>query len=153
MNTPDVIDKFDGEYAFLSNFQQCLLHFDGLLYLNSEAAFQAQKCVIASDRRQFTELSPRDAKKLGRKVMLRDDWEEVKDDLMYKIVLAKFLQNPSMADALIKTGTAKLIEGNHWGDTYWGMCDGVGENKLGEILMRVRDELPRITRKLFDFQV
>lgn len=85
--------------------------------------------------------------------MLRDDWEEVKDDLMYRIVLAKFLQNPSLADALIKTGNAQLIEGNTWGDTYWGMCDSVGENKLGEILMRVRDELPRITRKLFDFQV
>lgn len=106
--------------------------------------------MIASDRNQFTELSPRDAKKLGRKVMLRDDWEEVKDDLMYKIVLAKFLQNPSLAEALEQTGNAKLIEDNHWGDTYWGVCDGVGENKLGEILMRVRDELPRITRKLFE---
>ena len=150
MNIPDRIDKFDGEYAFLSNFYECLVHFDGLLYQNSEAAFQAQKCVCASDRSRFMDLPPNKAKRLGRKVLLRPDWEDVKDDVMYRVVLSKFLQNPSLADALIKTGNAELIEGSYWGDTCWGVCEGVGQNKLGEILMRVRSELPHLTRKIFD---
>lgn len=58
--------------------------------------------------------------------------------LMYDVIEQKFLQNPVLMQKLIKTKDAKLIEGNTWGDRYWGMCNGVGENKLGEILMMVR---------------
>ena len=60
---------------------------------------------------------------------------------MYEIVLAKFTQNPDLKKKLLATGDEHLEEGNTWGDTIWGTVDGVGENRLGKILMRVRDEL------------
>lgn len=72
---------------------------------------------------------------------LRGDWEAVKDSVMYEICKAKFSQNPDLADQLVATKDAELIEGNTWGDRIWGVCDGVGENRLGKILMRIRAEM------------
>lgn len=153
MSEPKVIDSFAGEYAFLSNFYDAIIHFGAFTYLNSEAAFQAQKCISESDKQQFCELPPGKAKRLGRKVLLRNDWEDVKDEVMYRVVLAKFSQHPTLAQQLYDTRDAELIEGNDWNDTYWGVCNGVGENKLGKILMKVRSDLPQLTRKLFDTPV
>ena len=72
---------------------------------------------------------------------LRDDWEAVKIQIMYQIVYAKFSQNPLLKQKLLDTGDAYLQEGNTWYDTFWGVCNGVGQNNLGYILMRVREEL------------
>jgi hypothetical protein len=141
MNTPKVIDCFDGEYAFLSNFYPAVVHFGQHTYLNSEAAFQAQKCVHEYEMRQFCDLPPGKAKRLGRKVQLRSNWESIKDDIMYQVVRAKFSQHPNLWWQLRATEDAELIEGNTWGDRYWGAVNGVGENKLGRILMRIRSEL------------
>lgn len=69
------------------------------------------------------------------------DWEEVKDKVMYEIVLAKFTQNPDLKEKLLATGDEHLEEGNTWGDTTWGTVNGIGENRLGIILMKVRKEL------------
>lgn len=135
------IDCFDGNYAFLSNFYNCMVEYDGLLYRNSEAAFQAAKTMDKKMRKVFTELSPSSAKYLGRHVQLRDDWEDVKDDIMYEIVYNKFSNNLDLKNSLHDTGDAELIEGNWWNDKYWGVCNGEGQNKLGKILMRVRNEL------------
>lgn len=85
--------------------------------------------------------SPNIAKAIGRKVQLRPHWEEIKDQVMYDGVKAKFSKNPILKAKLLATGDAELIEGNWWNDTYWRVCKGVGYNKLGQILMRVRDEL------------
>lgn len=136
-----VIDKFDDEFAFLSNFYPASVSMDGMTFQNSEAAYQAQKCLNAMDKFQFCNLSPRDAKKLGRKVQLLPDWEDIKDDVMARILSLKFRQHLDLGNLLIATGDAELIEGNHWRDTYWGVCDGVGKNRLGELLMQVRTEL------------
>lgn len=136
-----MINCFRGEYYFLSNFYECNIEFDGIPYLNAEAAFQAQKCSVLKDRKQFSDLNPSAAKKLGRKVSLRPDWENVKINLMYQIVKAKFVQNPDLADKLIATGDEYLEEGNNWGDRIWGTVNGVGANNLGKILMTVRSEL------------
>jgi ribA/ribD-fused uncharacterized protein len=92
-------------------------------------------------RKVFTELSPSSAKYLGRHVELRSDWEDVKDNIMYEIVYNKFSNNLDLRNSLHNTGDAELIEGNWWNDKYWGMSNGEGQNKLGKILMRVRDEL------------
>lgn len=140
MDTPKVIDCFDGEYAFLSNFYPVVVHFGQHTYLNSEAAFQAQKCVHEYEMRQFCGLPAGKAKRLGRKVQLRSDWERIKDDIMYQVVRAKFSQHPNLWWQLRATEDAELIEGNTWGDRYWGAVNGVGENKLGRILMRIRAE-------------
>lgn len=132
------IDKFDGEYSFLSNFYPCHLTYNGLSFLNSEAAYQGQKCL--SRTFEFCKLNPSEAKRLGRRVAIRDDWEKVKGDIMYEICKAKFTQNPELANRLVDTGDAMLIEGNTWGDKVWGVCDGGGQNLLGKILMQIRGE-------------
>ena len=72
---------------------------------------------------------------------LRGDWEEVKDNIMYEICKAKFTQNEDLKEKLLATGNDILEEGNTWGDRVWGTVNGVGENRLGKILMRVREEL------------
>lgn len=133
------ISKFKGAYYFLSNFYSAPVVYRGLRFENNEAAFQAVKCPERMD--EFCHLNPSEAKKLGRKVKLRDDWEQIKDIVMYEVCKAKFLQNPDLADKLAATGDAELIEGNTWGDRIWGVCGGVGENRLGKILMGIRLEI------------
>ena len=140
---PDEISSFRGEYGFLSNFHRAPVHWEGLDYLNSEAAFQAAKLLSNEERMPFTMLDPSAAKRMGRRVQLRSDWEQVKTGVMEEIVRAKFNQNTYLAAMLLQTGDAELIEGNTWGDTCWGvdMRSGKGENRLGMILMKVRAEL------------
>lgn len=135
----DKITQFRGEYAFLSNFYSAPVYYRGIRFENNEAAFQAAKC--PGRMREFSKLSAPDAKRLGRRVSLRPDWETVKFDIMDQICKAKFLQNPDLAWKLVATGSAELIEGNTWGDRIWGVCNGAGENHLGLILMDIRDDL------------
>lgn len=137
------IGIFDGEYSFLSNFANAPVLYDGIVYLNSEAAFQAQKTIDKSMRKEFSLYNPSEAKKAGRRVNLRPDWEQVKEQIMYEIVRAKFTQNEDLRQKLIDTGDAYLEEGTWWNDRVWGidLKTGIGENKLGKILMRVREEL------------
>lgn len=135
------IDSFRGKYYFLSNFFPSKITIFGLAYNNAEAAFQAMKCIDPIHRKAFAELEPSKAKKKGRIVHLRPDWEDVKEDYMYEIVKAKFTQNEDLKRQLLATGDNILVEGNTWNDTYWGICRGRGQNKLGKILMRVRKEL------------
>ena len=114
-------------------------------FLNGEAAFHAFK--DPSRMSEFQNLNPSEAKKLGRKVKLREDWETVKYDIMYQVVLAKFSQNEDLKNKLLETGDAFLEEGTLWHDNCWGNCrcneckNIVGKNHLGQILMRVREEL------------
>lgn len=134
-----MINEFRGKYYFLSNFYEAPVTWNGLTYLNNEAAFQSAKTF--SDRECFTNLDPSSAKKLGRKVQLRSDWENVKNDVMYEICKAKFSQNTELKNRLLLTGNEHLEEGNTWGDKIWGTVNGIGENRLGKILMRIREEL------------
>ncbi|MBO5435308.1 NADAR family protein [bacterium] len=136
-----MINNFRGKFFFLSNFYSADVKYDGLLYKNNEAAFQAQKTLDLRERKTFAYMSPSEAKKAGRHVKLRPDWETVKYDYMLDICRAKFAQNPALAEQLIATGDEELIEGNDWGDKTWGMVNGEGQNLLGKILMQVRDEL------------
>ena len=135
------IDNFRNEYFFLSNFHPAKIKYDGIKYLNNEAAFQAQKCIIATDRIKFSCLNPSDAKRLGRRIILRNDWESVKISIMHDIVFEKFKQNPHLTKKLLDTGDVYLEEGNNWGDRIWGTVNGVGRNELGKILMEVRKEI------------
>ena len=143
MTTISTIDSFRGKYYFLSNFFPAEVTYNGLTYQNNEAAFQAQKTYSKEERIEFTTLEPKDAKRRGRRVRLRRDWEQVKDRIMEEIVRAKFSQNEELKEQLLATGDAQLVEGNRWNDRYWGVDirSGVGENHLGKILMKVRSEL------------
>lgn len=135
----NAIKEFKGGNAFLSNFYVSSVIYEGIRFENSEAAFQAAKC--PERMREFCGLSPQAAKRLGRRVEMRPDWEVVKYDVMYQVCKAKFTQNHDLLDKLLATGDAELVEGNTWGDQIWGVCKGVGENHLGKTLMRIRAEL------------
>ncbi|MDO4629258.1 MAG: NADAR family protein [Planctomycetia bacterium] len=138
----NAILEFKGEYHFLDNFYPAPVTWEGITYPTSEHAFQAAKTFDNDFRLQLAQVeSPFRAKKMGRAVNLRTDWEERKYDLMEEIVLAKFHQNPDLAEKLIATGDTHLEEGNHHNDTTWGTVDGVGKNWLGKILMSVREKI------------
>lgn len=136
-----MIDRFDGEYFFLSNFEDSPITYDGITYKNAEAAFHAQKVFDREKKKEFSNLNPSEAKRLGRRVKLRSDWESVKVDIMTDLVRIKFLQNPDLKKKLLATGDEILIEGNWWNDQFWGVCKGEGQNYLGRILMMIRKEL------------
>ncbi len=131
--------EFRGKYYFLNNFYNAEIIYENKHYQNNEAAFQAMKCPERAD--DFRYLNGAEAKRLGRHVPLRSDWEKIKEKVMYEICLAKFTQNPELKKELLQTGDCELIEGNSWNDTYWGVCNGYGKNKLGKILMQIRAEL------------
>ena len=135
------IDSFRGKYYFLSNFYSAKVPWEGITYLNNESAFQSAKLKDVNKRKQFANLDPSSAKRKGRHVQLRNDWEKVKFDIMYQIVKCKFEQNEYLKIKLLNTGNSELIEGNTWGDKIWGKVNGVGQNNLGKILMRIRKEL------------
>ena len=135
------IKEFRGKYFFLSNFFETPVTWQGITYQNNEAAFHSAKVINQKNRQSFASLNPSKAKSKGRHVQLRNDWEKIKDNIMYEICYCKFSQNEELKKKLIATGNALLVEGNTWGDKYWGVCNGTGKNKLGKILMRVREEL------------
>lgn len=137
---------FDDEYDFLSNlFEEPVLH-NGICYPSAEHAFQALKTNDDEQREKIMKIdSPSKVKVLGRRLPLRDDWEEIKDTEMYNICLSKFKNNDELKEKLLNTGNLKLVNGNTGGDDYWGAIidknDIIGTNKLGNILMQVREDL------------
>lgn len=141
MNNKNIISSFTGKYFFLSNYFEANVIYKGLSYSSSEAAYQAQKCAIPGIRLQFALIiDPDQAKQLSKQILVVDNWHEIKLGIMKEVVKAKFDQNPKLKSLLLKTGNKILIEGNTWGDKYWGQVDGIGENHLGIILMELRDE-------------
>lgn len=138
-----VINSFRGDYGFLSNFHICKIEYNGRKFMHSEGLFQSMKTYDEFYLDKMVLLSPSESKRFGRKVPLRSDWEEVKDECMYNTLVAKFTQNPDLAKKLLATGDALLIEGNTWNDRYWGVCRGKGENRLGILLMLVREDLQK----------
>lgn len=139
-----MIDKFTGQYSFLSNFSAAQVFLDGQPYVSVEHAYQAAKTLDLQEREAIRALNGYEAakaKKMGRRVTMRPDWEDVKIDVMTGLVRQKFTLHPSLRKKLLATEDQKLVEGNTWGDVYWGVCDGKGENHLGKILMKVRNEL------------
>jgi len=138
------IDRFEGDYAFLSNFAliQGGVLFEGARYPSVEHAFAAAKTLDPAGRELIRALpSAGAAKRAGRTVSLRPDWYEARLGVMEDLLRQKFAVEPFRA-ALAATGSATLIEGNNWGDRFWGV-DGSGENHLGKLLMELRAELTR----------
>lgn len=133
------IAGFQGEYRFLSNFYHAPLTVIGIPYLNSEAAYQASKTTDLDVRTSFSTVDPSTAKKMGRSIHLREDWNLVlKLEMMELCLRAKFMCNPLLREQLFLTGDAELEETNNWGDTFWGVSRGKGENYLGKLLMEIR---------------
>lgn len=136
-----MINDFHGSYRFLSNFYLQSIEYEGLIYFSSEAAYQAAKTLDNKERLTISLLpTPGEAKRMGRRITLRSDWEQVKDQIMYDICKIKF-ENPDLKRLLLGTGNQELIEGNTWHDQVWGKCycakcKGNGENRLGKVLMK-----------------
>lgn len=136
-----MIDRFDGDYWFLSNFYPSSVTLYGEVYPTVEHAFQAAKCLYPNDRWRIRNAPyPGEAKKIGRRVALVDGWDELRLPVMTELVRRKFGER-YLRQALAATSGHELVEGNTWGDTFWGVYHGVGENHLGRILMQVREEV------------
>lgn len=140
-----MINKFEGEYFFLSNFYPSPIVIkdgeDKFIAKTVEHYFQYMKTPSMEEGIGILAANtPGKAKRLGRECHLRKDWEQIKDKVMLTALRKKFTI-PELKKKLIATGDKELIEGNWWRDTYWGVCEGVGQNKLGKLLMQVREEI------------
>ena len=149
--TTKAIDDFAGKYRFMSNFSRHTIMFRGVFCPTVEHLFQASK---TNDPAQallvMNATGPGEAKRLGRRVSLRGDWEKIKERVMWSGLVAKFSQHHDIRMALLATGEVELIEGNTWHDNYWGDCycgklieciNTTGKNRLGEQLMMLREAL------------
>lgn len=143
------INKFEGDYRFLSNFYQYDFEYDGIVYHNAETAFQAQKLKTIDERKEFSMLkNPVIAKRKGRAIKGLDviKWNEESVKIMEDILRAKF-SIPELKEKLLATNDSILVEGNRWHDNKWGACicekckNKKKENILGNILMKIRDEI------------
>jgi ribA/ribD-fused uncharacterized protein len=132
------IDAFKGRYAFLSNFYAAPVQYCGEAYPTVEHAYQAAKTLDFDVRRRIRAArTPGVAKRIGQLVSLRPQWDIMRCDVMMTLVWQKFL-DAQLRLRLLDTGTRPLIEGNGWGDRFWGVAGGQGENQLGRILMIIR---------------
>lgn len=133
-----MVDSFSGEYRWLSNFWPVSVNYDGYVFKTVEHAYQALKCKYYNE---FLEVkncdTPGQAKRLARQKIMRDDWEQIKTQVMFHLLQQKF-SNPEMWALLVATGNQPIVEGNEWGDTFWGVCRGKGENHLGKMIMAIR---------------
>lgn len=126
---------------FLSNFHPSTVLFEGQLYPTVEHAYQASKTLDSNIREIIRKSkSPADAKKLGRAITLRQDWMDVRVNIMRNLIREKF-QNPFLQHLLLLTGSKQLIHENRWNDRFWGVVNGEGENWLGRIMEEVRKEI------------
>lgn len=137
-----MIREFQGEYRFLSNFYPAEIEYNGILYPTVEHAYQAAKTMSSSTKVFISMLKkPGDAKKMGQRVKVRPNWEELKLPVMEQLLIKKF-EIPELREKLLATGNLLLQEGNWWGDTFWGYClkTNRGFNHLGLLLMKVREQ-------------
>lgn len=140
------IESFSGAHAFLSSFHPVVVYLDGVACPSVEVAYQAAKTLDPAERALiFNAKTPGIAKRLGRSLTIRPDWNAIRLDVMADLIRQKFAPGTPLAAQLLSTGDAELIEGNYWHDTFWGVCNGRGENHLGRLLMAQRAYLRSLT--------
>lgn len=137
-HTDTHIKGFFYEYRFLSNMWECPILWHNLAFTSTEAAYQASKFNI-DIAKKFTQYSPKIAKQESKNYTARKKWESIKYDVMSQLVFQKFLVHKDLRQKLLDTGDKYLEETNYWRDQYWGVCNNVGENNLGKILMQTRN--------------
>lgn len=138
-----MIKEFKGSYRWLSNFWPAEIKYEGIVYPATEHAYQAAKFLDKNKRLRISKtFSPAEAKRMGQDTKdRRPDWFDVSLKVMYDVNLLKYGMHSELGEMLVETFPQILQEGNTWGDTFWGICKGKGENHLGKILMKVRDVL------------
>lgn len=143
------IKGFRGDFRFLSNFWDCPVWYEGLIYPNSECAYQASK-IDPRERQRFQQISASDSKKMikkfyGSPLVLNtpEEWDKIKGGIMCSIVFEKFYRNLDLRQKLLETGNKYIEESNCWHDNWFGVCYcgkcKDGQNQLGKILMKVRE--------------
>lgn len=139
------IKGFFGPFRFLSNFHFKKVCYEGEVYATTEHAYQAAKTLDLLHRKVIqAATAPRDARRLGQEVVIRPGWfDGIRDEVMLDVNMQKFADGSEMV-ALLSTGDAYLEETNTWGDIYWGVSGGIGENRLGKVLMQIRDHLHEV---------
>ena len=136
-----VIKSFQGKYAFLSNFYPCPMMVAGIEYPTLEHAYQAEKTNNLQEKLKISKLkTPGEAKRYGGRIKLRPSWNKEKLRVMAKLLKLKF-QDPMLQKFLVDTRGFELVEGNNWGDRFWGRVGKEGENWLGLLLENVRAEI------------
>lgn len=141
-----MIKEFRGEYRWLSNFELVDIEYQGVTYPSSEHAYMSAKKNSVGWKFKCADrsLTCGDIKSLGSKIELREDWEDIKLQVMEEILTIKFSKEPYRTK-LLDTGVQNLQEGNRWNDKFWGVClkenPNEGENHLGRIIMKIRDKL------------
>lgn len=141
-----IINKFFGEYRFLSNFYLCEIIWEGEKWKSSEHIYQSMK-TTKIDEKNFIRMQPTPgkSKRMSKKITLRKDWNQVKVKIMKEILFQKFTQNLELMKKLKETDDSILIEGNTWHDNFWGICEcekcskKEGKNILGNLLMEIRE--------------
>ena len=137
----DDILGFRGRYKFLSNFFPVQINYEDITYPSVEHAYQASKTTNINERLLISELpTAQKAKQYGQVIKLRENWNDIKIDIMYELLKIKF-QNTELKMQLIQTKDKYIEETNTWGDRFWGVCGTIGKNHLGQLLMKVRAEL------------
>ena len=139
-----MIKEFQGEYRWLSNFWPVKVTYGDVEYPSVEHAYQAAKSLDPNVRASLMAVAgdhPGGAKRFGKTVALRSDWETVKVSIMRDLVTQKFTNDLELQEKLLATGDLYLEETNTWGDQFWGVCGGKGKNVLGNILMEIRREI------------
>jgi N-glycosidase YbiA len=148
-----MIDSFSGKYRFLSNFYPCEIHYKGIIYPSVEHFYVAMKVdnsqVIDDVEYTLEEFrtfiskvnNPGKAKKIGQKLLIRESWNTIRLKVMEYGIKQKFTTNENLKSKLLSTQNLELIEGNEWGDVFWGVSNSKGENNLGKILMKIRNEI------------
>ena len=139
----DVVEEivsFTGVHFFLSNFYFTKIEFEDKLYPSIKHTYQTTKTLNQDEREQVRLCkSAGDAKRMGQKVTMREGWDNLKIPTMRQLLYKKFETGSELFNLLQRTGEATLAEGNWWGDQFWGICNGVGDNHLGKLLMEIRD--------------
>lgn len=113
-----IINSFSEKFQFLSNFYYTNQIIDGIVYTTNENYFQAMKTTNKVLQINISKVSPAQAKKIGRKLKLRQDWDQIKNNIMSVGLIAKFQQNNNITNKLLETKEIELIEGNYWHDNY-----------------------------------
>lgn len=135
-----MIDCFDKEHAFLSNFHSVEVKLDGVIYPSVEHAYQAAKTDDLAKRLEILNCTTAGkAKQMGGRIPYdKAKWSKVKVQVMRDLLEQKFAR-PDLRALLIATEGHELVEGNYWGDVFWGVYNGKGKNTLGKLLMAIRN--------------
>ena len=138
-----MIKEFKDEYRWLSNFVPAKITLGKRTFASVEHAYQSEKSDDPDWKTYCTlETNPAVVKRQAKNVILRKNWDEMRDHIMIDCLIQKFSQEP-YKQLLLDTKNEEIQEGNYWGDDYWGvnLKTGKGQNKLGKIIMRIRNDI------------